>query len=140
MIKMMVTVVCVYTICWLPYNVLLVSLRVLQFWSRQSCYSEAHKMEPGIKCYNTKHQQHTTLSLIRSIQYYYWTKLQLHYEQLGQLRDVFYLMELRYVYIARSNEILGWVGVGKIKSFRTVQEQCKVWISRHLTRMTFVYV
>jgi hypothetical protein len=33
--------------------------------------------------------------------------------------------------IARSNEFLGWVGVGKLNRL----EQCKVWISRRLTQM-----
>jgi hypothetical protein len=35
--------------------------------------------------------------------------------------------------IMRSNENLGWVGVAKSKPFGTV------WISRRVTRMTFVY-
>ncbi|XP_068909598.1 RYamide receptor [Tenebrio molitor] len=52
MIKMMVTVVCVYTICWLPYNVLLVfqdniSERVMTF-----LYFPLHGLAMSHACYN----------------------------------------------------------------------------------------
>ncbi|XP_060526691.1 RYamide receptor-like [Cylas formicarius] len=52
MIKMMVIVVCVYTICWLPYNVLLMTLDSIEETIMPFIYFPTHALAMSHTCYN----------------------------------------------------------------------------------------
>ncbi|XP_044756803.1 RYamide receptor isoform X2 [Coccinella septempunctata] len=52
MVKMMVTVVCVFTVCWLPYNILMIFVESIRVDVLEMLYFPFHGLAMSHACYN----------------------------------------------------------------------------------------